>query len=324
MKLRDLGRSGIEVSEVCLGGNVFGWTADEATSESLLDAFVAAGGNFIDTANVYSRWVPGHAGGESEAILGRWLKHPGHRRQVVVATKVGGDMGPGRKGLGRAQLMREVDESLRRLQTDHIDLYQSHWDDPDTPLGETLEAYGDLIRLGKVRAVGASNLGAERLTEALETAERIGGPRYETLQPRYNLYDREGYERDLEALCRRHGVGVISYYSLAAGFLTGKYRSAGDTAGHARGATVKAYLDERGWRILQALDEVAAARQATPAQVALAWLLARPGLTAPIVSATSLRQLEQIVAATDLDLTAEEVADLDRASEWRSAEAAQR
>ena len=314
MEKRQLGRSGIMVSPLCLGGNVFGWTADEATSFRLLDAFLDAGLEFIDTADVYSAWAPGHSGGESETILGRWMKARGNRARVILATKVGSPMGEGKKGLSAAYIREAVEASLRRLQTDVIDLYQSHRDDPETPPEETLGAYARLIEEGKVRAIGASNFTAERLTLSLETSARLGLPRYESLQPQYNLYDRCEFEADLAPLCLREQIGVIPYFGLAAGFLTGKYRSEADLAGKARGQRVSAYMNERGTRILAALDEVAARRGTNPAQVALAWLMQRPGLTAPIASATSLDQMADLVAATRLVLTEEDVRVLDEAS----------
>lgn len=314
MEKRQLGRSGIMVSPLCLGGNVFGWTADEATSFRLLDAFLDAGLEFIDTADVYSAWAPGHSGGESETILGRWMKARGNRGRVILATKVGSPMGEGKKGLSAAYIREAVEASLRRLQTDVIDLYQSHRDAPETPPEETLGAYARLIEEGKVRAIGASNFTAERLTLSLETSARLGLPRYESLQPQYNLYDRSEFEADLAPLCLREQIGVIPYFGLAAGFLTGKYRGEADLAGKARGQRVSAYMNERGTRILAALDEVAARRGTNPAQVALAWLMQRPGLTAPIASATSLDQMADLVAATRLVLTEEDVRVLDEAS----------
>ncbi|MGQ9365101.1 aldo/keto reductase [Azospirillum sp. ST 5-10] len=315
MEYRPLGRSGLMVSPLCFGGNVFGWTADEATSHRLLDAFVDAGFNFIDTADVYSAWAPGNRGGESETVIGTWLKRRGDRDRVVIATKVGWELGPGRKGLSPAYVRSAVEESLRRLQTDRIDLYQSHVDDPDTPFEDTLAAYRDLMDQGKVRAVGASNLSAARLRDALGVSARTGLPRYESLQPGYNLYDRADYEAELEGVCRGHGLGVIPYYSLAAGFLTGKYRSPDDAGKSARGTgVVGRYLNDRGRAILAALDEVAAQHRVTPAQVALAWLMARPGLTAPIASATSLDQLRDLVAAAHLRLDAASLDHLTRAS----------
>ena len=314
MERRRLGNSELEVAPLALGGNVFGWTVDEATGFKLLDAFVASGFNLIDTADVYPKWVPGNQGGESEAMIGNWLKRSGRRDEVVVATKVGMEMAPDRKGLSREHILRSAEESLRRLQTDYIDLYQSHQDDSSTPLEETLEAYDQLITQGKVRAIGASNYSAARLEEALNVSKRLGLPRYETLQPLYNLYDREAYEAELEPLCLRENVGVIPYYSLAAGFLTGKYRSEADLGQRARGGTVKKYLNERGLGILKALDEVAAQYDSTPARVALAWLIARPSITAPIASATSLDQLNDLVEATKLQLAPEAIEALDRAS----------
>ncbi|MBF9197877.1 aldo/keto reductase [Microvirga terrestris] len=314
MDKRRLGRSDLMVSPLCLGGNVFGWTADEATSFRLLDAYVDAGLNFIDTADVYSTWVPGHAGGESETIIGKWMKARGNRDRVVIATKVGSEMAPDRKGLSKSYIRSAVEDSLRRLQTDVIDLYQSHRDDLETPQQETLQAYADLIREGKVRAIGASNFMAERLKEALAISAEFGLPRYESLQNKYNLSDRSEYETELEPLCRKEEIGVIPYYGLASGFLTGKYRSEADFGKSVRGGRMAAYLNDRGKRILSALDDVAARKDATPAQVALAWLMARPGLTAPIASATSVEQLHEIVKATSLSLDPHDVAQLDAAS----------
>src|SRR6185369_13730862 len=262
MEKRRLGKSDLHVAPLCFGGNVFGWTADEAVSFALLDAFVAAGFNFIDTADVYSKWAPGHHGGESETILGDWLKRRGKRDDVVIATKVGSEMGPGKKGLSKAYIARAVEESLRRLGTDYIDLYQSHRDDPETPVEETLEAYGALIKAGKVRAIGASNFTAERLAASLEASAKYGLPRYETLQPEYNLVARE-FERELAPLCRRHGLGVIPYYGLASGFLTGKYRDKADLKQSPRGEDVEAYLNDRGFKVLDALDAIAERRAAT-------------------------------------------------------------
>ena len=315
MQMRPLGRSGLEVAPLALGGNVFGWTADEAASFAVLDGFVGEGFNLIDTADVYSRWVPGHSGGESEAVIGRWLKKSGKRNRVVLATKVGKDMGDGKVGLAPKYIRQAVDASLQRLQTDHIDLYQSHDDDANTPLEETLGAYADLIKAGKVRALGASNHTAARLAEALQTSTRHNLPRYECLQPLYNLIDREPYEAELETLCRQQQIGVINFYGLAAGFLTGKYRSAADAGKSPRGGgIVKKYLNERGHRVLDALDSAAAQHKATPAQVALAWQIARPGITAPIASATSLAQLRDIAGAARLQLDAGTIAAIDAAS----------
>jgi aryl-alcohol dehydrogenase-like predicted oxidoreductase len=315
MKRRKLGQSGLEVSPLCFGGNVFGWTVDEATSFELLDAFIASGCNFIDTADVYSKWVPGHSGGESETIVGKWLKRSGKRAQVIVATKVGMEMGPARKGLSKKYILQSVEDSLRRLQTDYIDLYQSHTDDPDAPLDETLETYQSLIKQGKVKAIGASNYSAQRLSQALDTSRQHGYPAYQSLQPLYNLCERAGFEQELEGLCLQQGVGVIGYFSLASGFLTGKYRSTADLGKSPRGQGVKKYLNERGFGILAALDEVAAQYSATPAQIALAWLIARPSVTAPIASATSLKQLKELTAAVDLELDRDSIARLDRASD---------
>ena len=312
---RALGRSSLQVSPLAFGGNVFGWTVDEATSFRLLDAWVDAGFNFIDTADVYSAWVPRHSGGESETVIGKWLRASGKRSQVVLATKLGKPMGPDRKGLKPAYMRSAVEASLRRLQTDYIDLYQSHDDDQDTPLQDSLAAFSELIQQGKVRAIGASNYSAARFALALETSARHGLPRYESLQPLYNLYDRAVFEDELQPLCIRHEVGVINFYALAAGFLTGKYRSAVDGGKSVRGAsTTTKYLNPRGQRILAALDTVAERCNARPGTVALAWLLTRPGITAPIASATSLAQLEDLVAATRLELDAADLAELDQAS----------
>jgi len=314
MDMRPLGRSGLQVAPLAFGGNVFGWTADEATSFALLDAFVDGGFNLVDTADVYSHWVPGHVGGESEAIIGRWLKASGKRDRIVLATKVGKPMGPGLSGLSRAYIRSAVEASLRRLQTDRIDLYQSHDDDGATPLDETMSAFAELIREGKVRTIGASNFSAPRLAEALATSAQLGLPRYECLQPHYNLVERAVYEDELEPLCRAEGLGVINFFGLARGFLTGKYRSEADLSKSPRGAGVKGYLNDRGLRILAALDAVAAARQATPAQVALAWTMARPGLTAPIVSATSVAQWTELAGAAWLRLDAAALEALNQAS----------
>ena len=316
MNTRKLGRSGIEVSPVCLGGNVFGWTADEPASFAILDAFVEAGFNFIDTADVYSRWVPGHKGGESEIVLGNWFKRSGNRKKVILATKVGIELAPDKKGLSKAYILRAVEDSLARLQTDYIDLYQSHIDDQSTPLEETLGVYQQLIQQGKVRAIGASNYSAERLAESFKVAKQHGLPRYECLQPHYNLYERAGYEKELEPVCEREGIGVIPYFALASGFLTGKYRSENDLSLGPRGQMVKKYLDERGFRILAALDEVAAKLHSTPGKVAIAWLIARPSITAPIASATSVQQLKDLVNAANLKLDADSLKALDDASAY--------
>ena len=322
MQKRKLGNSGIEIQPLALGGNFFGWTAEESASFRILDGFVDAGFGFIDTADMYSTWAPGNQGGESETIIGRWLKRSGHRGKVVIATKVGLDMGPGKKGLSKAYILQAVEASLKRLQTDHIDLYQSHIDDPETPLEETLETYQQLIRQGKVRAIGASNHGPERLTEALRISQERGYPRYQSLQPHYNLYDRADYETRLEAVCQQNGLGVIPYYSLAKGFLSGKYRSESDLGKSPRGQGVKEYLNERGFRILNALDQVAKGYQSNPARVALAWLIVRPGITAPIASATNLEQLNDLIEATRLRLDQSSIELLNQASAYSASASA--
>ena len=314
---RSLGRSSLQVSPLCFGGNVFGWTADEAMSFSLLDEWVGAGMNFVDTADVYSRWVPGHTGGESEALIGKWLqKSPAKRKQIVLATKVGKDMGDGKVGLHPKYIKQAVDASLKRLQTDYIDLYQTHDDDPSIPLEDVLGTLGDLIAAGKVRTIGASNYSAERFAEALEVSEKHRLARYESLQPLYNLYDRAVFEKELQPLCVKNGVGVMNFYALAAGFLTGKYRSSADAHKSARGAkTTSLYLNPRGLRILDALDQVAAQHHAAPGEVAIAWLLRQPGIAAPIASATSLGQLQSLVNAATLQLDDTALALLNAASQ---------
>lgn len=319
MKKRKLGKSGLEVAPLAFGGNVFGWTVDEQTSFQLLDAFVAAGFDLIDTADLYSRWVPANEGGESETIIGKWMKRSGNRDKVIIATKVGMEMGPDKKGLSKPYILRAVEDSLRRLQTDYIDLYQSHEDDKETPLEETLAAFAQLIEQGKVRAIGASNYTAERLAQALDVSEQNGFPRYESLQPLYNLYDRAEYEQQLEPLCLERGLGVINYYSLASGFLTGKYRSEADLGKSARGVGIKKYLNERGFRILTALDQVAKQHDANPTRVALAWLIARPSITAPIASAMSLEQLKDLIEATKLELDQAAIELLNQASAYSEA-----
>jgi len=315
MNKRKLGQSGLEISPLVFGGNVFGWTLDEQASFKLLSAFVAAGFNAIDTADVYSKWVPGHTGGESETIIGNWMKQSQNRDKVIIATKVGMEMGPGRKGLSKAYILRSAEDSLRRLQTDYIDLYQSHTDDAETPFEETLGAYEELIQQGKVRAIGASNYKADRLAAALAVSKKTGLPRYESLQPNYNLYQRADYEAALEPLCLKEGLGVINYFPLASGFLSGKYRSEADLGKSARGQGVKKYLNERGFKILGALDQVAQKYDATPARVSLAWLLARPSITAPIVSATTLDQLKDLTASVELKLDQASMQLLKQASE---------
>jgi aryl-alcohol dehydrogenase-like predicted oxidoreductase len=314
MELRPLGRSALRIAPLMLGGNVFGWNVDEKTSFALLDAFVDAGFNAVDTADSYSRWVPGHKGGESETIIGNWLKKSGKRAKVVIATKVGSDMGEGRT-VRKDYVLRAAEACLKRLQVDCIDLLQTHFDDGVTPVEETLAAYALLIAQGKVRAIGASNFTPQRLRAALAASARLGLPRYESLQPLYNLYDRAEFESDYAPICEREGLGVVTYYSLAAGFLTGKYRSPADTGkSAARGGRVQRYLDARGLRILAALDKAAARHGATPAQIALAWLMARPGITAPIASATNLAQLSEIMRAPSIKLTPEDMTALDAAS----------
>jgi len=314
MKMRKLGKTGMEISPLVFGGNVFGWTVDQATSFHLLDAFAAAGFNAIDTADTYSRWAPGHTGGESETIIGEWMKRCENRNRMIVATKVGMDMGDGKKGLSKSHILRSAEDSLRRLQTDYIDLYQSHIDDPDIPMEESLGAYAELIKQGKVRAIGASNHKAERFTTALETGRKSGLPAYQTLQPNYSLIERAEYENNLEPLCAKEGIGVINYFPLAAGFLSGKYRSESDAAGKARARNVTKYLNERGFRIIDALFKVAKQYNATPARISLAWLLARPSISAPIVSVTNLDQLKDLISSVDLALNRESIEFLNQAS----------
>jgi aryl-alcohol dehydrogenase-like predicted oxidoreductase len=313
MELRRLGKSDLKVAPLVLGGNVFGWTADEATSFKLLDAFVAGGFNMVDTADVYSRWAPA-GGGASETVIGKWLAQGGKRDKIVLATKLGSEMGEGMKGLSAKYMVEAVEASLKRLQTDYIDLYQSHRDDPDTPQEETAEAFDRLVKSGKVRAIGSSNFTPERLKSALEISEAKGLPRYNSEQPLYNLYARQGFESGLQQVCIDEQVGVIPYYGLASGFLTGKYRTEADLSKSPRGQGVKRMMDARGMRILTALDEVSAARTASQAQVALAWVMAQPGLTGPIASATSLEQLDELMGSARLTLTSEDLATLDKAS----------
>jgi aryl-alcohol dehydrogenase-like predicted oxidoreductase len=312
LESRQLGRSDVRIAPLVLGCNVFGWNVDEPTSHRILDAFVDAGFNAIDTSDSYSRWVPGHPGGESETIIGNWLSTSGKRDKVVLATKVGEDMGEGRS-LCKDYILRECDASLRRLKTDRIDLYQTHFDDEVTPVAETMEAYAALIKAGKVRIVGASNVSPNRFKASLDASRKLGLPRYETLQPLYNLSDRNEFESGYEALCRQENISVIPYYGLAAGFLTGKYRAPADADRNpARGARLRKYLDARGTRILKALDEVASRHNAMPAQVALAWLIGR--VAAPIASATSVAQFKEIAKAPQIRLTADDLAALDRAT----------
>lgn len=316
MDKRKLGNTDLLVSPITFGGNVFGWTLDENKSFEILDGFVAADFNFIDTADVYSRWVGGNDGGESEKIIGNWMKSRNNRSKIVLATKVGSDMGNGKKGLSKKYILEAVDASLSRLQTDYIDLYQSHYDDPETPVEETLEAYDQLIRAGKIRWTGASNFSAGRLKESLLTSQRLSLPKYQSFQPEYNLYKREGFEKETEQICLDHQVGVIGYFSLASGFLTGKYRTEADFGKSPRGSGVKDMMNDRGFKILKALDEVSEQYNSTPASVALAWLIARPSVTAPIASVTSLSQLEDLTRATTLKLHTEDIAILDEASNW--------
>ncbi|WP_426044119.1 aldo/keto reductase [Caulobacter sp. DWR3-1-2] len=311
MNHRPLGRSGLSIAPLVFGGNVFGWTADEATSHRLLDAFIDGGFNAVDTADVYSAWVPGHPGGESESVIGRWLKGRSKRDDVLILTKVA--MWPAQPGLSAANIVSAVEGSLTRLQTDHIDLYQSHQDDQATPIDETLEAYDRLIQAGKVRAIGASNFTPERLAQSLKVSADQGVARYETIQPKFNLYDRSEVQGALEALTGQEGIGVIPYYGLAAGFLTGKYRSEADLEGKARGRTVRQYLNDKGQRVLAALDQAAKTVGASQAQVALAWIMAHPSITAPIASATSVEQLTELMGAARLVLPAEVIEGLNPA-----------
>jgi len=321
MLMRRLGRTGLRVSALCLGGNTFGWTTDQKASEAVLDAYVEAGGNFIDTADVYSRWVPGHKGGESEDVLGKWMKARANRRGMIIATKVMGPMGagPNDTGLSRQHIIEGVEDSLRRLQTDFIDLYQAHWDDRDTPLDETLRAFDDLVRQGKVRYIGASNYHAWRLTRALWESDRRAYVRYESIQPKYNLVFRDEYERELEPLCLEQSIGVIPYSSLGSGFLSGKYHRGRELPKTARAGNVeKIYMTDRGFTVLEAVEKVAAGAGATPAQVALSWLAHRPGITAPIASATSVTQLKELLGGIELQLDSDARATLDRASAWQA------
>ncbi|HTJ13167.1 MAG TPA: aldo/keto reductase [Dinghuibacter sp.] len=316
MKKRTVGKSPLEVAPFMLGGNVFGWTADEKTSFAILDAFVDAGFDFVDTADVYSHWAPGHVGGESETVIGNWFKKSGKRNKVVIATKVGAPMGsdPAKKGLRKSYILKEVEDSLRRLQTDHIDLYQSHYDDLSVMVDEPLEAYKELIQAGKVRFIGASNFTPDRLRAAL----KVGGlPHYISLQPQYNLVEREGFEKELGPICEENGLGVVPYFSLAAGFLTGKYRTENDLAQSPRGNNVKKYLTPKGLGVIAALDEVSGRHNVPQAAVALAWLLTRPVVTAPLSSATSVAQLHTLLKAVDLTLTEDDIAVLDKASAWQ-------
>jgi aryl-alcohol dehydrogenase-like predicted oxidoreductase len=314
MELRRLGQSSLQVPPITFGCNVFGWTADEAMSFKLLDAWLDAGFNFLDTADVYSRWHPGNGGGESETIIGKWMKSRGNRNKIVLATKLGIEMAPGKKGLSAAYMKTAVEDSLRRLQTDYIDLYQSHRDDPDTAIEETLSSYAGLVKEGKIREIGASNFSADRLAESLKISSEKGLPRYQSIQPQYSLVERTEFEGPLEDLCLKEKVGVIGYYSLASGFLTGKYRSKADMEGRIRGARVEKYINDHGFGVIKALDEVAQAVNAKIGQVAVAWLIARPSVTAPIVSATNLEQLAELAGAAEVKLDAASIAKIDAAA----------
>jgi len=316
MEKREIGKSGIKIKPFALGTNVFGWTIDEPASFKILDAYVDMGLDFIDTADVYSKWVPGNKGGESETIIGNWLKKSGKRNKVIIATKVGKPMGEGMKGLSKAYINKAVEASLKRLQTDHIDLYQSHDDDKATPLLETMETYTKLIKEGKVKALGASNYGGDRLKEAIMISKENNLAAYQCLQPEYNLYEREQYETELEPVCRENNIGVINYYPLASGFLTGKYRAESDLSKSPRGQGVKKYFNDHGFKILAALDSVAAEYKTTPAAIALAWVIARPGITAPIASATTVQQLREITASVDLHLKSDAIDLLTKASSY--------
>lgn len=315
MQKRTIGKSDLHVAPLAFGGNVFGWTVDEATSFKLLDAFVAGGFNLVDTADMYSSWAPGHVGGESETVVGNWLKARGNRDQVVIATKVGGDMGEG-KNLRKDYILRAVEASLKRLRTDYIDLYQTHWDDPGMPIAETLEALDQLVRAGKVRWIGASNYSPERLQESMRISASMGLAAYVSLQPRYNLFDRDVFERDYAPICEEHGLGVMNYYALASGFLTGKYRSETDFSKSVRGSSMPKYLTPHGLKILAALDAVSERLGSTPAAVSLAWLMARPHIVAPIASSTSIAQLNELMSAAELHLSKEDMAELDAASAY--------
>jgi aryl-alcohol dehydrogenase-like predicted oxidoreductase len=316
MKNKQLGNSGLSVAPLAFGGNVFGWTIDEQTSFKLLDAFVDGGFNLIDTADSYSRWAPGHKGGESETIIGNWMKQRGNRGKVIIATKLGSDMGDGKKGLSKKYMMQAVEDSLKRLQTDYIDLYQSHFDDLETSVGETMEAFAELINQGKVKVCGASNLSPERLKESLQYSEQNNLPKYQTLQPEYNLYNREKFEKEYQQICLENNLSVLTYFSLASGFLTGKYRSDNDFTKSVRGGSMSKYLNERGITILNALDEVAKYNETTAASVALAWLMPQPTVAAPIASATNVEQLNELMSAANLNLDKDTIDMLDKASEY--------
>ena len=316
IQYRQLGKSDLQIAPLIFGGNVFGWTVDENKSFELLDVFTADGFNCVDTADSYSRWVPGNKGGESETIIGKWMKQKGNREKIIISTKVGSDMGQGRKDVSKKYILNAVEDSLTRLQTNYIDLYQTHWDNEATPVEETLEAYDMLVKQGKVKWIGASNLSPERLAASLAASKKHNYPVYQTLQPEYNLYDREKFEKDYQPICEQHNLSVINYYALASGFLSGKYRSEADLGKSKRGGGVKKYLNERGFRILSALDKVAASHHTTPASVAIAWLIKQPTVAAPIASATSIEQLNALMAAATLQLSTGALTELNESSAW--------
>ena len=316
MKNRKLGATGFEIRPLALGTNVFGWTIDQQQSFKILDSFSGSGFKLVDTADIYSRWGAGNKGGESETIIGNWLKKTGKRNDIVLATKVGADMGDGKKGLTKAYILKAAEASLKRLQTDHIDLYQTHFDDNITPVAETIEAYAQLVKEGKVITVGASNISPERLSKSLAASRQLGLPAYQTLQPHYNLYEREGYEKNYELICEANGLGVICYFPLASGFLTGKYRTEADLKKSIRGEGVRKFMNERGMNILKALDEVAKEHMVQPASIALAWLMARSSITAPIASATTTEQLNDLMKATEIELDTAQISKLNDASAY--------
>lgn len=316
IQYRQLGNTDLKIAPLIFGGNVFGWTVDENKSFELLDIFSTGGFNCVDTADSYSRWVPGNKGGESEAIIGKWMKQKGNREKIIISTKVGSDMGQGHKDVSKKYILNAVEGSLTRLQTDYIDLYQTHWDNEATPVEETLEAYDMLVKQGKVKWIGASNLSPERLAASLAASKKHNYPVYQTLQPEYNLYDREKFEKDYQPICEQHNLSVINYYALASGFLSGKYRSEADLGKSKRGGGIKKYLNKRGFRILSALDKVAASHHTTLASVAIAWLIKQPIVAAPIASATSIEQLNALMAAATLQLSSEALTELNESSAW--------
>ncbi|GEP50191.1 oxidoreductase [Flavobacterium noncentrifugens] len=316
MEKVQLGQTDLQIYPVAFGGNVFGWTLDEKQSFEILNGFTGAGFNFIDTADVYSRWKPGNSGGESETIIGKWMKEKKNRQEIILTTKVGSDMGDGKKGLKKQYILKAVEDSLKRLQTDYLDLYQTHFDDEGTQVQETLEAYDQLVKDGKIRWIGTSNMSPERIRESLETSEKQNLPAYKTLQPHYNLYFRENYETNLEPLVKEFGLGVFTYYSLESGFLTGKYRSKEDLDKSPRGGGMEKYFNDRGMKILAALDKISKEYNATPAAVSLAWLIQHATVTAPIVSATSLKQLDSIIQAPELKLDSNAIEFLNAESAW--------